>query len=287
MPPELRVPRNEAEEKIKGQIKTGSKLLGSLKPDGGVPHELHENVRRKFQEAEAEREKWAKFTMHLLETLFTDHSIVREFGDSWLHYSDSEVKSRQFDDWMKRKIVRLESIVERLPFFPLAEKPVQATAAPARPTHQSKDIFIVHGHDVAAKHEVARFIEQLDLHPIILHEKPDKGRTLIEKVEHHAEVGFTIVLLTPDDIGYPKDNPSEAKPRARQNVVLELGYFIGILGRARVCALLKGDIELPTDFAGVLYKAMDAKGAWKLELAGEVKAAGIDVDLNKLGPAER
>jgi predicted nucleotide-binding protein len=159
---------------------------------------------------------------------------------------------------------------------------VQAKAAPAPAKQQSTDIFIVHGHDEAARHEVARFIEQLGLHPIILHEKPDRGKTIIEKFEHHADVGFAVVLLTPDDVGHPKDKPAESKPRPRQNVVLELGYFIGKLRRSSVCALLKGDIEIPSDYAGVLYTRMDDAGAWKVTLAREIKAAGIDADLNKL-----
>jgi predicted nucleotide-binding protein with TIR-like domain len=174
---------------------------------------------RIFEQAEAEREKWAKFTVHLLETLFDNDSIATEFGNWWLHYSEYVDNIDQFRDWMKGKIVRLESLVERLEFFPLAEKPVQVTAAPTRPKHQSKDIFIVHGHD-DAKHEVARVIAQLGLHPIILQEQADRGRTVIEKFEAHADVGFAVVLLTPDDMGYPKDKPSEPKPRARQNVVL-------------------------------------------------------------------
>ena len=90
-----------------------------------------------------------------------------------------------------------------------------------------------------------------------------------------------MVLLTPDDVGHPKDTPSGSKPRPRQNVVLELGYFIGILGRSRVCALLKGDIEIPTNYAGVPYKPMDNAGAWKYDLARDIKEAGIDVALNK------
>ena len=71
----------------------------------------------------------------------------------------------------------------------------------------SKDIFIVHGRDNAVKEEVARFIDKLGLHPIILHEKPDRGKTIIEKFEHHSDVGFAVVLLTPDDVGHPKDMP--------------------------------------------------------------------------------
>jgi predicted nucleotide-binding protein len=159
----------------------------------------------------------------------------------------------------------------------------KVSIGPPRARQQSKDIFIVHGHDDAAKHEVARFLEKLNLHPIILHEKADKGRTIIEKLEAHADVVFAVVLLTPDDLGYPTDKPpSEAKPRARQNVVLELGFFLGKMGRARVCALLKGDVELPSDYDGVLYKPMDAKGSWKFELAREIRESGIEVDLNKL-----
>lgn len=269
----LLVPLNEAEEKIKQQIKRGYQVLG--------PPVLF-GTPRPFEQQEADREKWAKFTVHLLQTLFSDDSIAGEFGDWWLHYSAYRDNADELDDWMKGKIVRLESVVERLQFFPLAEKPVPANPASVPSKQQSKDIFIVHGHDEAAKQAVARLIEKLGLHAVILHEQADRGKTIIEKFEHHAGVGFAVVLLTPDDMGHPKDKPAEAKPRARQNVVLELGYFIGILGRSNVCALMKGGIEIPTDFSGVLYTPMDDAGAWKLKLATEIKAAGIDVDLNKL-----
>lgn len=144
------------------------------------------------------------------------------------------------------------------------------------------DIFIVHGHDEAAKESVARFVEKLGIEAIILHEQPNAGRTIIEKFEDHSNVGFAIVLLTPDDIGAPKDRTNETKPRARQNVILELGYFMGKLGRGRVCALYKEGVEIPSDYQGVLYIPMDSAGAWRMALAKEIKNAGIDVDLNKL-----
>jgi predicted nucleotide-binding protein len=275
----LLVPRAEAEEKITAQINSGRKIVSSLGPPPGIG--LGFDRAATLQSAMTEGTKWAKFTIDLLKGLITDLWIEREFGDSDIrHYGGDQ--TTEFLKWMDQRLHGLDSILQRLPLFPSALKPVQATAAPTPPKQQSRDIFMVHGHDGEAKHEVARFIEHLGLHPIILHEKPDKGRTVIEKVEHHSDVGFAIVLLTPDDVGHPKDKPDEPKPRARQNVVLELGYFIGKLGRARVCALLKSDIEIPTDFAGVLYKPMDATGNWRLELAREIKAAGIDVDLNKL-----
>jgi predicted nucleotide-binding protein len=277
--PKLLVSLAEAQEKITAQIKRGGEVLGSItstSPTFGF------GLDTVFDQAQHDQEKWAKYTIQLLQTLFSDTSIAQEFGRSWIQFPPHEDMVEVFVDAMKGKIRRLESILERLPLFPSAEKPVQAKAAPAPSRQQSKDIFIVHGHDEAAKHEVARVIEKLDLRAIILHEQADKGRTIIEKFEHHSAVGFAVVLLTPDDVGHPKDNPDESKPRARQNVVFELGCFIGILGRSRVCALLKGDIEIPTDLSGVLYTPMDDAGVWKFKLAREIKAAGIDVDLNKL-----
>jgi predicted nucleotide-binding protein len=144
------------------------------------------------------------------------------------------------------------------------------------------DVFIVHGHDEEAKQSVARFIERLGINAVILHEKPNVGRTIIQKFEDYSNVGFAVILLTPDDIGFPKDKPQEKKPRARQNVVFELGFFVGKLGRERVCALYKGNVEIPSDFEGVLYIPMGSDGGWRLELAREFKAAGIEVDLNKV-----
>lgn len=145
-------------------------------------------------------------------------------------------------------------------------------------------VFIVHGHDEAAKESVARFVEKLGLRAIILHEQPNAGRTIIEKFEAHATVSFAIVLLTPDDVAMTKvgGRRKQSKPRARQNVILELGYFMGKLGRGRVCALYKKEVEIPSDYQGILYIPMDSAGAWRMALAKEIKNAGIDVDLNKL-----
>ena len=144
----------------------------------------------------------------------------------------------------------------------------------------SKDIFVVHGHDESAKEAVARFLEKLGLHPIILHEQPNAGRTVIEKFEVYSNVGFAVVLLTPDDIGTSRASPKQQKFRARQNVVFELGYFVGKLGRERVCALYKEDVEIPSDILGVLFVSMD-HGTWRFQLAKEMKVAGIDIDMNK------
>jgi predicted nucleotide-binding protein len=145
----------------------------------------------------------------------------------------------------------------------------------------NKNVFVVHGHDDGTKDSVARFLEKLNLRPIILHEQPNEGMTIIEKFEYHSKAGFAVVLLTSDDIGYARNKPKEKKPRARQNVIFELGYFIGALGRNKVCALYKDGVEIPTDYQGILYVPVDSGGNWRLQLAKEIKKAGMAIDLNK------
>jgi predicted nucleotide-binding protein len=116
-------------------------------------------------------------------------------------------------------------------------------------------VFIVHGHDSPAKIEVARVIDRAGLKAVILHEQPNAGRTIIEKFEAPGgSAGFAVVVLTPDDVGGPRAAPGEQqelRPRARQNVIGEMFWFAGKLGRGSVCALKKGEIEMPSDFAGV------------------------------------
>ena len=153
-------------------------------------------------------------------------------------------------------------------------------------THENEpintnEIFIVHGRDEGAKETVARFLETLDLKPLILHEQANLGRTIIEKFEQHAEVGFVVALLTPDDVGAGKGEESTLNPRARQNVIFEFGYFIGKLSRKRVCALVKGNVEKPSDYDGVLYISLDDSGGWKMKLFKELRSAGFDIDANK------
>lgn len=153
------------------------------------------------------------------------------------------------------------------------ENPPMATATPTK-------VFIVHGRENGPKHEVARFLEKLALEPIILHERSNKGRTLISKFqEESAAIGFAVVLMTPDDLGGLAGGAT--RPRARQNVIFELGFFIGKLGADRVCALVSDDIEKPSDFDAVVYVQYGTNTAWKTDLARELKDAGFAIDMNK------
>ncbi|WP_273803636.1 nucleotide-binding protein [Providencia rettgeri] len=142
----------------------------------------------------------------------------------------------------------------------------------------SRKIFIVHGHDSAALHAVARFIGKIGLEEIILSERPDGSRTVIEKFEEESDdASFAIVLMTPDDNGNAVLSEN-LKLRARQNVLYELGYFTGKLGRGKVMVLKKGDIEIPSDLAGVLYTELDNHNGWKRKIINELDYAGVPFD---------
>jgi predicted nucleotide-binding protein len=146
----------------------------------------------------------------------------------------------------------------------------------------ARKAFIVHGHEHGLKETVARFLEKLDIEPIILHEQADKGRTLIEKFEEHAgEVQYAVVILSGDDLAHSKSEPAETESRARQNVIFEFGFFVGRLGRTHTFALLQKDVALPSDMNGIIYIKLEDNN-WRFLLAREFKAAGLDIDMNKV-----
>lgn len=142
-------------------------------------------------------------------------------------------------------------------------------------------VFVVHGHHEALLHQTARFLNQIGVETVILFEQAGKGQTIIEKLESNSSVSFAVVLLTPDDLGKAAKDEGDLHPRARQNVILELGFFLGKLNRSNVAVLHDESVELPSDYHGVEYIRIDPSGAWKLKLAKEMKEAGLDIDMNK------
>lgn len=149
----------------------------------------------------------------------------------------------------------------------------------------SNKIFIVHGRDNEMKLDVARVLEKLGLTPVILQEQPNRGRTIIEKFSEYTNVNFAIILLSPDDKGFlAEEAPKNSKPRARQNVILELGFFLGRLGRERVFVLYRDTerFEPPSDYLGILFTIYDERGAWKFGLIRKLQAIGYKVDANRL-----
>lgn len=135
----------------------------------------------------------------------------------------------------------------------------------------SQKVFIIHGHDERLKMEVELFLRSIQVTPVILHQQEDRGRTIIEKlIEVSQDAGFAIALFTPDDI------QEDLTKRARQNVLLETGYFMGKLGRDRVRMIVREGTEIPSDLSGILHTKFDER--WKSSILKELRAAGIEYD---------
>ena len=223
----------------------------------------------------------------------TVSTIIKDVYGSRSAHLDTFVGSQRFDlDYdpdglqetaeraknLERRLTVVQSLIETLDIEAILparrDSPVTST--------DNRSVFVVHGHREAPREMTARFLEKLDLKPIILHEQPNKGRTIIEKFTDSADVGFAVILFTGDDRGGIFADPYEdQKPRVRQNVMLELGFFLGKLGRNRVCVLYEDGVEIPSDYSGVIFTKLDAGGSWKFLLAKELKAAGMRVAMNK------
>jgi predicted nucleotide-binding protein len=241
--------------------------------------------REDYENVEYKHKLWHEYNIELLRRIFDSEELSKEYsfwGASFLPSGlADEIEFLSKD--IVTHVTRLASIRERLPLYPESPGLSRATslvpAEHAAPT--TKAVFLVHGADHGVKDTIARYLTKLKLDPIVLHEQPNLGDTIIEKLERESPVAFSVVLLTCDDKACPiSDDTSSLKPRARQNVVFELGFFIGKLGRQKVCALHAEGVELPSDFHGVVYIPLDAAGAWRLLLARELKASGLDIDLN-------
>jgi predicted nucleotide-binding protein len=193
---------------------------------------------------------------------------------------EAEEDRQYFADQVKTAVAYIDAAIYELE---LGLDPKSSINAPQRRAHAGKTaIFLVHGHDEEAKHHVARIVQQLTgSEPIVLDEQASSGLTVIEKFELHSDrAAFAIVLLTPDDEGGPVGGP--LRPRARQNVVLELGYFFARLGRGSVVALTKGDVDLPSDVSGMVYISLD-KADWPQRLGKEMRIVdGLNIDMNQL-----
>lgn len=179
----------------------------------------------------------------------------------------------------RRATSLLKTMVRELELDEDTDQQNKEVAAP-----KSNRVFVVHGHDDEMRLAVARTLERLGLEAVILDERPNRGRTIIEKIERYSNAGFAVVLLSPDDTGYSNTEGADAaQPRARQNVILELGYFAGKLGRENVVALYRGDVELPSDYGGVLYTPyVGDSGSWRSRLVTELKESGYSVSADDL-----
>jgi predicted nucleotide-binding protein len=273
-------PRSEVDQLLARRIQSGHDIQKEFV--GSMLHLLPSTKwRSDYKKA---GDAWREYNLEVLRVIFSNDQQAKDYDSPAYSLLGGDIERddrllRLFEQDMDSQIAALESIRERLDLYPesLPGSRVTAEAAPTTRADRSK-VFVVHGHDQAARMAVASFLQKIGLEAITLQEQPDQSRTIIEKFEASArEVGFAVVLLTPDDVGGAV-SASSPMSRARQNVIFELGYFVGKLGREKVCLLRKGDIEGFSDFDGVVYTPMDTGDGWKLKLAKELRAAKFEFD---------
>jgi predicted nucleotide-binding protein len=231
------------------------------------------------------KQLYAYFKQHLQRSikdynnLFSIYEIYQpNYGESAV---DFFIRSEGHSIFSFLESLKLDIQNDEYDFTPLNTEVKQVKTPEANAKPKSNKVFIVHGHDEAVKERTARFLSNLDLKPMILHDLPSMGKTIIEKIEHYAQdTKFAIVLYTPDDKGNTaaEVDAGDFQYRARQNVVFEHGYLIGLLNRENVAAINVGTMELPSDINGMVYIGDD----WKIKVAHEMKQAGYDIDMNKL-----
>ena len=275
----LKVTRQQADFKLSRQIRMGDDLVNTFYSSPGT---LNYGIER--------YEAWDKYNQALLRDIFEDglpilrHYLNQRGRLNLLAYDSLAKQAVDFKEHIGKVVELIDDIKDKLFLYDDpniatvdVSEGISAKEQRAALTAQAtNEVFVVHGRDERWKHEVSRFLENGGARAIILHEQVSAGRTVVEKLEEYSKVAYAVVLLTPDDLGGPREtDASDMRPRARQNVILELGYFLALVGRDRVCALYLEGVEMPSDYAGVLYVRLDDSGGWKLELSRELRAAGI------------
>ncbi len=281
MPPptELIISIDEFKQALEERIKLGEKILN---------REI--KTQQEFDENREKYNLWNDFNSEYLKQSFNNE--FNEYKDRYDKCAmfvgfakRAQVRNNKlinFKESVKEKVTNLKKLLAKADLLKCSvEAPTKKTTSVMKTQKLSNNIFIVHGHDERVKLDTARTIEKLGLNPIILSEQPNQGQTIIEKFELHSDVGFAVILLTADDLGKGKTD-EEDKYRARQNVIIEMGYFIGKLGRSKVFPLYEKGVELPSDLHGVLYVPIDNAGSWKFRLAKELNASGYDVDVKNI-----
>jgi predicted nucleotide-binding protein len=266
--PKLAAPRADALHLLAEQIRRGHRLLHRCEVRGDAS-------------VEGEYRRWRRYNERLLRFVLAAEQAPAPRPVS------RRARVRQLLGTALANDLRAQLLEVEAVFESLAHWGQRSAARPRKRTSGGRAdggrVLVVHGRNEAAREKVARFLIQLGFEPVLLSEVPGQGRTLIEKLEGQSSIAFAVVLLTGDDAGKLTSPPERLRPRARQNVILELGFALGRLGRERVCALYEEGVELPSDYRGVEYAPLDPAGAWRARLAKELHVAGLRFDpLNAL-----
>lgn len=307
----LRITREEFTELLSKQIEKGSELLnmevqqlssrgnsmgasmygfGGSRQDDSVKYE--ESSKQAFMAA---YKMWDDFNKEIYQSSFEapNNTYFHDYeSQSWNHFYSHDIVA-DYKKQVQRQITQMQSDINKVALIECsAAEPKHQKNSVVEDKSLSKDIFIVHGHSEEMKQTVARVVTKLGLNPIILHEQANEGRTIIDKFEFNAEnIQFAIILLSGDDLAASvkdledvedEDVRKSLEKRARQNVVFEMGYFAGKLGRNKLFYLLQDGVAKPGDLDGLVYTPYDAVGAWMFGLVKELKACGFDVDANKI-----
>ena len=277
LPAVLTIRNDDFKKELENRIEIGNELFN-----------IPANNSINFERLETDYTHWNDYNKEYLKQAFdnSENEYHRSYADAGYTFMGQmgEVPNnpvQTLKNLIQYKLTNLKSLANRSSLLKANAAQTQLSHPEAKVLSKT-EVFIVHGHDETAKVKTARFIQQLGLKPIILHEQSSSGRTIIEKIEEYSDVGFGIVLYTPCDLGAKKGEENNLKPRARQNVVFEHGYLIGKIGRKNVCALFRHDVEIPNDISGVVYVKMDDEDAWHLKIAKELRSSGYDIDMNKL-----
>ena len=259
----LHIPPEKADELIEEKISNGENLL---------KHKITDIQQWKIEEKKFK--VWNSENFELLKSIFKNNRVAKDYSSSgWsierILISDLKLseKTAKLNLDIQNKLDKLYSIKLSLGIFKIHDDTGRRD--------NSKKLFFIHGTNSSTKTMIIEFIEELGLEPIILQEFIAGGNTLIDEILTRSEVKFAIGLLTPDNIGGTQ--PDKLSFRADQNVILELGIFVGLLGRNNVCGLYSGNLQLPEDYHGFEYVKIDRSGNWRNQTIKELKNAGFDI----------
>ncbi len=282
--------REEVKALLEGQIKSAEPILAmQVAKVPKIHYDIFGGTRsQRYDYDEAQKDEflrqynsWAIMCREIFIRSFEhpNNTDLVGFDRSGLNYVISDYVE-EYKSAIRDQIAYIKGFIERMSLIPC--KVEQQETASAKTNVDSNKVFIVHGHDSNTRNEAELLVKQLGFEPVVLFKQPNMGDTIIEKLlRESSEASFAIVLYTKCDEGKAIEE-TDLKPRARQNVVFEHGLMCGLLGRKNVVALVEEGVEVPGDLSGVVYIALDAAKRWQFDVAREMKACGLLVDLNKL-----